>query len=99
MAGAEPSQTSAFPDFSDRLFSDPAIKEIQHRMDVLWQHYPDLKKVVDNKNRKKTLTRAPIANKDTFSFFPKLTEPLIISSAPKIKRVKPIINKKRFTKF
>ena len=64
MAGAEPSQTSDFPDFSDRLFSDPAIKEIQHRMDVLWQDYPDLKKVVDNKKRKKTLTRAPIANKE-----------------------------------
>ena len=40
----------------------------------------------------------PIANKETFSFLPKLTEPLIINSAQKIRSVKPIINKNKFTK-
>ena len=34
----------------------------------------------------------PIANKETFNFLPKLTEPLIINSAPNIKRAKPTIN-------
>ena len=29
----------------------------------------------------------PIANKETFSFLPKLTEPFIINSAPKIRRL------------
>ena len=39
----------------------------------------------------------PIANKETFNFFPKLTEPLIINSAPKIKKPRPINKKIEFT--
>ena len=37
----------------------------------------------------------PIANKETFNFFPKLTEPLIINSAPNERLSKPKINKKK----
>ena len=39
----------------------------------------------------------PIANKETFNFFPKLTEPLIINSAPKTNNPKPINKKNKFT--
>jgi hypothetical protein len=39
-----------------------------------------------------------MANKDTLSFLPKLTEPLIINSAPKISKASPIIKKNKFTK-
>ena len=37
-----------------------------------------------------------IANNEMFIFFPKLTDPLIIISAPNTKRPKPIIAKKIF---
>ena len=40
----------------------------------------------------------PIANKETFNFLPRLTEPLIINSAPKTRNIKPTINNNKFTK-
>ena len=39
----------------------------------------------------------PTANKETFNFLPRLIDPLIIISAPKISKAKPINNKIKFT--
>ena len=39
----------------------------------------------------------PIANSETFNFLPKLIEPLIIRSAPKISKLRPINKKIKFT--
>ena len=39
----------------------------------------------------------PIANSETFNFLPKLIEPIIISSAPKTSRPKPINKNIKFT--
>ena len=43
------------------------------------------------------ITTIPIAKSDTLNFFAKLTEPLIIPSAPKENKINPIKRKKYST--